>query len=63
MSTLKEYEELDKIRKEEGEKSNAHYKSVNLPGDRTFDHSIEDARAMVEAMKKEKAKPNHDKAD
>ena len=56
--SLKEYEELKKIRLEEGSKSNAHYKSVDLPGTRTMNKPADEVRARIAAMKAEK-----DKAD
>lgn len=59
--SLKEYEDLDKIRLEEGVKSNKHYKSVDLPGQRSMDKSTEEVRARIAAMKKEREKPNHSK--
>ena len=53
--SLKEYEELKKIRLEEGEKSRAHYKSVDLPGTRkTEGNSASDVKARIAAMKKER---------
>ncbi len=53
--SLKEYEDLDKIRLEEGQKSRAHYNSVNLPGDRVKKISdIEAARKRIADMKKER---------
>ena len=55
--SLKEYEDLDKIRLEEGKKSREHYKSVNLPGDRVKKiDSIEAARKRIAEMKKERDK-------
>ena len=59
--SLKEYEDLDKIRLEEGEKSRAHYKSLNLPGDRKkTGNDIEAARKRLAEMAKEREKPNHE---
>jgi hypothetical protein len=58
--SLKEYEEQEKARQEEAKKSAAHYNSVDLPGKRTFDKQTDKVRERIEAMKKEKAKPNHD---
>lgn len=53
--SLKEYEELKKIRLEEGEKSRAHYKSVDLPGTRKKEgNSSSDVKARIAAMKKER---------
>ena len=59
--SLKEYEDLDKIRLEEGEKSRAHYKSLNLPGDRKKTGvDIAAARKRIADMAKEREKPNHE---
>ena len=59
MSSLKEYEELDKIRLEEGKKSKAHYKSINLPGDRVkTGNDIAAARKRIAEMAKEREKAN-----
>ncbi len=59
--SLKEYEELDKIRLAEGEKSRAHYKSLNLPGDRKkTGNDISEARKRIAKMAEEKKKPNHE---
>lgn len=53
--SLKEYEELKKIRLEEGEKSRAHYKSVDLPGSRKKEgNSASDVKARIAAMQKER---------
>ena len=53
--SLKEYEDLDKIRLEEGAKSRAHYKSVNLPGDRVKKvDDIAAARKRIADMAKER---------
>ena len=54
--SLKEYEDLDKIRLEEGEKSRAHYKSLNLPGDRVKEGDISAARQRIAEMAKEREK-------
>lgn len=54
--SLKEYEDLKKIRLEEGAASNKHYKSVDLPGDRSFDKAADEVRARIAAMKIEKDK-------
>jgi len=55
--SLKEYEDLDAIRLEEGKKSNAHYKSVNLPGTRKKEgNSAADVKARIAAMKAEREK-------
>jgi len=56
--SLKEYEDLKKIRLEEGEKSNAHYKSVDLPGTRTMDKPADEVRARIAAMKAERDAAN-----
>ena len=60
--SLKEYEDLDKIRLEEGKKSREHYKSLNLPGDRkkTGAVDIAAARKRLAEMAKEREKPNHE---
>ena len=53
--SLKDYEDLDKIRLAEGVKSRAHYKSVNLPGDRAkLEGDISGARARLAEMAKER---------
>ena len=53
--SLKEYEDLDKIRLEEGKKSRDHYKSVNLTGDRVRKiDDIEAARKRLAQMAKER---------
>jgi len=55
--SLKEYEELDKIRLAEGEKSRAHYKSLNLPGDRVkLEGDISAAKQRIAEMAKEREK-------
>lgn len=57
--SLKDYEDLDKIRLEEGLKSRAHYKSVNLPGDRVkTGGDIAAARKRLAAMAKERKDAN-----
>lgn len=56
--SLKEYEELKEIRLEEGKKSNAHYKSVDLPGKRTMDKPADEVRARIAAMKAERDAAN-----
>ncbi|MEO0340311.1 MAG: hypothetical protein AAF242_14010 [Bacteroidota bacterium] len=61
MSMLKEYEENEKARLIEAEKSTKHYLTANAPGTRTFEKQTDAVRARIEAMKKEKAKPNHTK--
>lgn len=53
--SLKEYEELDKIRLEAGKKSRAHYKSLNLPGDRVkLEGDISEAKKRIAEMAKER---------
>lgn len=59
MSLLEEYKKLKEIRKEDGEKSNAHYKSVDLPGKRVKGDDAS-ARERIAKMKEERAKPNHE---
>jgi len=56
--SLKEYEDLKKIRLEEGKKSNAHYKSVDLPGKRTMENPADQVRARIAAMKAERDAAN-----
>ncbi len=57
--SLKEYEDLDKIRLEEGKKSRAHYKSLNLPGDRKKTGvDIAAARKRIAEMAEERKKAN-----
>ena len=58
---LKEYDEQEKARLEEAEKSKQHYQKANVPGTRTFEVQTNAVKQRIEAMKKEKAKPNHDK--
>ena len=58
--SLDEYKKLKAERLDDGEKAKAHYKSVNLPGDRSMEKDTEGLRARIAAMKAEKAKPNHD---
>lgn len=59
--SLKEYEELDKIRLEAGEKSRAHYNSLNLPGDRVkLEGDISDARKRIAEMAKEREKQKNE---
>lgn len=57
MGLTKEYEDLDKERLAAGEKSRAHYKSLNLPGDRTKTNDTAGVKARVAAMKLERDKP------
>ncbi len=58
--SLDEYKKLKEERLSEGEKANAHYKSVNLPGDRSMEKDTEALRQRIAEMKKEREKPNHD---
>ena len=60
MSLIKEYEDQEKQRLEVAEKTTAFYAANNVPGNRTFEKQTDAVRARIEAMKKEKAKPNHD---
>jgi|NOAtaT_6_FD_contig_81_653265_length_6326_multi_3_in_0_out_0_7 hypothetical protein len=59
-SLLKAYKEQEETRQEAAKEAAAHYKRVNLPGNRTFAVNIEEIRKHVEEMKKVKALPNHD---
>lgn len=59
MSLLDEYKKLDKERLEDGKKSNAHYKSVDLPGKRVKGNDSE-ARKRIAEMKKLRDLPNHE---
>ena len=57
MSLTNEYKKLDEERLEEGEKSRAHYNSLNLPGDRvksTTKDAAQAARERIAEMKKER---------
>jgi len=56
MSLTNEYKELDKLRKEDGEKSNKHYKSVDLPGTRTKGVDAAEVRKRIAEMKAERDK-------
>ena len=60
--SLKEYEDLDKIRLEAGKKSRAHYASLDLPGTRTLgaDAEAEAARKRIEEMRKERENSNQE---
>ena len=60
MSTLKEYQDQEKDRQVVAGESDDHYKSVNLPGDRTMTVDTEGVRQRIAAMKVEKDKPNHE---
>lgn len=57
--SLEEYKDLKKERLEDGEKANKHYKSVDLPGQRSMEVDPDGVRARIAAMKKETEKPNH----
>lgn len=59
-SLLKEYKEQEEKRQEVAKQAADHYKSVDLPGTRTFQVDIEAIRKQIEEMKKVKALPNHD---
>lgn len=59
-SLLKEYKEQETHRQEVAKEAASHYKSVNLPGTRTFQVNLEEVRKHIEEMKKVKALPNHD---
>jgi hypothetical protein len=54
MSLNKEIKELDAERLAEGEKSRAHYKALNLPGDRQMTVEAEAVRKRIAAMRKER---------
>ncbi|WP_367391627.1 hypothetical protein [Lewinella sp. LCG006] len=57
MSLTNEYKKLDEERLAEGEKSRAHYNSLNLPGDRvksTAKDAAQAARERIAEMKKER---------
>lgn len=58
--TIEEDKIRDAERLEDAKKAAEHYKSVNLPGDRSMAVDTENLRARIAEMKKEKAKPNHD---
>ena len=58
--SLADYKKLKEERLKEGEMAKAHYKSVNLPGDRTMEVQTDSVRDRIAKMKIEKAKPNHD---
>jgi hypothetical protein len=55
--SLEDYKKLDAERIAEGKKANEHYKSVDLPGQRTMDSDVTALRARIAAMKAERAKP------
>ena len=57
---LNDYKVQEAERQEAAKESNAHYKSVDLPGTRTFGVDADAVRARIEEMKKVKALPNHD---
>ena len=57
MSLTNEYKKLDEERLADGEKSRAHYDSLNLPGDRvksTQKDAAQAARKRIAEMKKER---------
>lgn len=58
--SLDDYKKLDAERLADGEKAAAHYKSVDLPGQRSMENDADGLRERIAAMKAEKAKPNHD---
>ena len=59
-SLLKEYKEQEAHRQEVAKEASAHYKSVDLPGTRTFQVNLDEVRKHIEEMKKVKELPNHD---
>lgn len=59
MSLLDEYKKLDEERLEDGKKSVAHYKTVDLPGKRVVGNDAS-ARERIAAMNKERDVPNHE---
>lgn len=59
-SLLKEYKEQEEKRQEVAKEAAAFYKSVNLPGTRTFNVDLAAVRKHIEEMKKVKDLPNHD---
>ena len=59
--SLKEYKENEETRQDEAKKASAHYKSVNLPGDRTFGVDADAVRKRLAEMKEAAAQPNHKK--
>jgi hypothetical protein len=58
--SLKEYKEQEAKRQEVAKINDEHYKTANIPGIRTMDFDLEEARKHIEEMKKVKALPNHD---
>lgn len=58
--SLEEYKQLKEERISEGEKAAEHYKSVDLPGQRSMEVDTDNLRARIAAMKAEREKPNHD---
>ena len=50
MGLLKEYDELDKIRLSEAEKSRKHYESLDLPGERIMSDNVEAVRRRIKDM-------------
>ena len=61
MSLMKEYKEQEAARQEEAKAADLHYKTANVPGDRTFGVNADEVRKRIEEMKEVKALPNHDK--
>lgn len=55
-----QFKPSDEVRLKDGKEANAHYKSINLPGDRTYGVDVDDVRARIAEMAKVKALPNHD---
>ena len=60
MSLLEEYREMEAARQREAAQSLAHYKTVNVPGDRNQEVDTEGVRARIAAMLVEKGKPNRE---
>ena len=60
MGLIEEYKTMEAKRQEEAKKSSEHYKGVNLPGVRSFDNDIEDARHRVSDLKEDASIPHHD---
>ena len=59
MSLSDEIKKLDKERLADGEKSRAHYKSVDLPGKRVMGDDAS-AKKRIAEMKKLRDLPNHE---
>jgi len=60
MSLNKEIKELDAERLADGEKSRAHYNSVDLPGTRTKGVDADAVRKRIAEMNKQREMPNHE---